>query len=59
MDQISFALRGGLGPISLPRFEGELRRAQGATPDEVEAYLQAALNIARSQGRSPSNCVLL
>ena len=28
---------------------GELRRIQGASPDEVEAYLQAALNVARSQ----------
>ena len=34
----------------LARIEGELRRAQGASPDEVEAYLQAALNVAHSQG---------
>ena len=33
----------------LARIEGELRRAQGASPDEVEAYLQAALNVAHSQ----------
>jgi predicted ATPase len=33
----------------LARIEGELRRVQGAPPDEVEAYLQAALNVAHSQ----------
>ncbi|MEZ0171114.1 adenylate/guanylate cyclase domain-containing protein [Microvirga sp. TS319] len=34
----------------LARIDGELRRAQGAPPDEVEAYLQGALNVAHSQG---------
>jgi predicted ATPase len=34
----------------LARIEGELRRVQGASPDEVEAYLQAALNVAHTQG---------
>jgi predicted ATPase len=28
---------------------GELRRIRGAPPDEVEAYLQTALNVARTQ----------
>jgi predicted ATPase len=33
----------------LARIGGELRRVQGAPADEVEAYLQAALNVAHSQ----------
>jgi predicted ATPase/class 3 adenylate cyclase len=33
----------------LARIHGELRRVQGAPSDEVEAYLQAALNVAHSQ----------
>src|SRR4051794_15649438 len=39
MDQISLALRGGLGPISLPQFQGALVQPEWSATDSFIAVL--------------------